>query len=216
MPHDKDQPVDLSLPNPYGDAALTTKHQKRYVGYFKNAEGPVLEIGCGRGAMLQVLKDFGVDSYGLDFSSIAVDQCKEQHLTAVQGDAIEHIRGLGNSSLGGIFCAHVIEHFTPQDAADLFHEMFRVVKPGGAIVLITPNARDLRTTERFWLDTTHVRLYPQKLLLAMLNHEGFRKIATMEDREPSRNFMETLMKFLVRTWFLGYMFRGDLVVIATR
>jgi O-antigen chain-terminating methyltransferase len=110
----------------------------------------------------------------------------------------------------------VIEHLQPARVAELFHECHRAMRPGGKLILITPNAKDLRTTERFWLDPSHVRPYPQKLLTAMLADAGFSHVTVTEDREPSRNFLERIVKLLIRVWFLGYMFRGDLVVIAER
>jgi hypothetical protein len=61
-----------------------------------------------------------------------------------------------------------------------------------------------------------VRPYPEKLLIALLKKEGFKDITVSEDREPARNIMERFVKVFLRIWFMGFMFRGDLVVIAKR
>jgi SAM-dependent methyltransferase len=216
MNHHVGAEIDMKLPNPYGGEEVTEKHQKRYLRYYKQSPGTVLEIGCGRGAMLTLLKDAGIPSYGLDSSEVSVTYCREKDLNVVQGDALQHLKTLETASLGGIFCAHMIEHLEPNNVIELIREAHRVIKTGGTFIIITPNARDLRTTERFWLDITHVRPYPEKLVKALLVTEGFTNIIIREDTEPSKNVLERMLKYLLRLWFMGFMFRGDLVVIAIR
>lgn len=209
-------PLDAGLLYKWGEEELTETHQKPYLNYFKNAPGTVLEIGCGRGVMLRMMKEAGIKAYGIDSSEEAVKYCQEKGLDAIHGDAISHIASLAAASLGGIFCGHVIEHMQPAQAMEFIKESYRVFKPGANIIIITPNPKDLRTTERFWLDITHIRPYPEKLLVALLKREGFEKISVMEDKEPSKNIMQRIAKVLLRMWFMGFMFRGDLVVIAER
>jgi 2-polyprenyl-3-methyl-5-hydroxy-6-metoxy-1,4-benzoquinol methylase len=199
-----------------GTEDLTEKVQARFVAYFLHASGTVLEIGCGKGVMLSMLKEQGVPAYGIDLSDTIVKYCQEKGLEAFQSDLLSHLRKLKDGSLGGIFCAHVIEHLHPSDAIEFFSQAARVLKPNGRLVLITPNTKDLRTSERFWLDITHVRPYPEKLLYAILRREGFQSIKAFADKEPARNIYERIIKTLVHFWFLGYMFVGDLVVIAER
>jgi ubiquinone/menaquinone biosynthesis C-methylase UbiE len=102
----------------------------------------------------------------------------------------------------------------PAGAVEFLKESCRVLKPGSRLIIITPNCKDLRTTERFWLDVTHVRPYPEKLLVPLLEREGFTVLAVAEDREPTNNIFERAAKTFLKIWFMGYMFRGDLVVIA--
>lgn len=200
----------------WGNDELTERHQKGYLVYLRNAPGNVLEIGSGRGVMLRMMREAGIKGYGIDASEDAVKHCRENGLDAVHGDAIAHLASLPPKSLGGMFCGHVIEHMQPARAVDFIQESCRVLKSGARLVIITPNAKDLRTTERFWLDTTHVRPYPEKLLVSMLKRAGFVNIKTMEDKEPARNFWEKAAKFFLRAWFMGFMYRGDLVVVAER
>jgi hypothetical protein len=110
----------------------------------------------------------------------------------------------------------VIEHLHPSDAIEFLSQAVRVLKTKSRLVLITPNTKDLRTTERFWLDITHVRPYPEKLLRVLLQREGFQSIHAFADKEPARNIYERIIKTLVHYWFLGYMFVGDLVIVAER
>ncbi|MGD0590388.1 MAG: class I SAM-dependent methyltransferase [Bacteroidota bacterium] len=199
-----------------GTEELTEKVQARFVHYFLNSPGTVLEIGCGRGVMLEMFKEKGIQAYGIDLSDTTVKYCKGKGLEATCSDLLSHLQSLQDGSIGGIFCAHVIEHLKPEDAIEFFKQAYRVMKQTSKLVIVTPNAKDLRTTERFWMDITHVRPYPEKLLWMLLQREGFHIIQAFSDKEPARNILERIIKKLIYYWFLGYMFVGDQIVIAER
>ncbi len=208
--------LDQSLLHQWGTETITAAHQVKYVKHFLDASGKVLEVGSGKGVMLGLLRNAGIAAYGLDLSEEAAEICRKKGLEVVLGDVLSHLESLPAESLGGIFCAHVIEHMPPTSAVAFIAECRRVLRQRGRVVLITPNARDLRTTERFWLDLTHVRPYPEKLLRVLLTKQGFREVRTFCDTEPSANVLEKVAKALLRAWFMGYMFTGDLVVVAER
>jgi hypothetical protein len=63
---------------------------------------------------------------------------------------------------------------------------------------------------------THVRPYPEKLMRFLLARQGFSCIKTFTNTEPYKNFFEKVAKTLMRIWFMGYIFTGDLVVVAQR
>jgi len=208
--------LDTALLYAWSDDDLRERHQKKYLRHLANAPGMVLEIGSGRGVMLRLMKEAGITAYGLDSFEDAVIYCRGKGLDVVHGDALGHLAALPDASLGGIFCAHVIEHMQPAQAIELIRESYRVLKPGARIVIITPNPKDLRTSERFWLDITHVRPYPQKLLIVLMEREGFDNIKSYDAGEPARNIFEKCAKAFLKMWFMGFMFRGDLVLIADR
>jgi ubiquinone/menaquinone biosynthesis C-methylase UbiE len=199
-----------------GTEELTEKVQARFIKYFRDSPGKILEVGCGKGVMLCMLKEKGIRAYGIDLSETTVKYCQQKGLEAIYCDLLSHLRSLDNCSLGGIFCAHVIEHLQPSEAIEFLRQACRVLMPKSKLVLITPNAKDLRTTERFWLDVTHVRLYPGKLLCELLRREGFQSVQMFSDKEPARNIFERIIKTIVHYWFLGYMFIGDLILVAER
>ncbi len=208
--------IDTDLLYAWSEDDLREQHQKRYLRHLKNAPGKVLEIGSGRGVMLRLMKEAGIPAYGLDSFEDSVIYCKGKGLDVVHGDALSYLAQLPAGSLGGIFCAHVIEHMQPTQAITLIKESYRVLKPGSRFIIITPNPKDLRTSERFWLDITHVRPYPEKLLFVLMKKEGFGNIKSYEDGEPARNIFEKSAKALLKMWFMGFMYRGDLVVVADR
>jgi SAM-dependent methyltransferase len=208
--------LDTGLLYAWSDDELRERHQKRYLRLLTNAPGKVLDIGSGRGVMLRLMKGAGITAYGIDSFEEAVIDCRAKGLDVVCSDALSHLSLLPSASLGGIFCAHVIEHMQPTQAIELIKESFRVLKPGARIVIITPNPKDLRTGERFWLDITHVRPYPEKLLRVLMGRAGFINISTHEDGEPTKNIIEKCAKIFLKLWFMGFMFRGDLVIVADR
>lgn len=190
--------------------------QRRHLRYFQGLSGPVLDLGCGRGTMLELLQASGITAYGVDLSSEVVKQCGQRGLRVQHADALDHLRSLPAETLEGIYCSHVIEHLPPLQAVELIHEIGRVLKPSGVVVLVTPNAKDLRINERFWLDPTHVRLYPEKLIRRLLERTGFQVERVTCDPEPSPNRVVMIAKWVLWAWFLGFMFTGDLVVVANR
>ena len=125
---------------------------------------------------------------------------------------------LGDSSLGGIFCSHVIEHLHPPEALRLIRESYRVLKSGGTLVLVTPNPQNLLVlTEVFWLDLTHVRFYPVRLLNRVLEEVGFTFVKCFEDKHTRYGTpYRAVAGFLRRVWFWGLANRGDVVAVGRK
>ena len=195
------------------------KQQKKFVKYFLRAPGPVLDLGCGRGVMLELLQNERVDSYGVDSFGPGIQTCREKGLRVIDCDLFTHLKGLARSSLGGIFCSHVVEHLTPALAMVLLRESARILSPGGTLVLVTPNSKDLLVVmESFWLDLTHVRFYPARLLRILLEQVGFHSVKTLEDKDTrySKVLYKRIAGFVRRLWFWGLVSRGDVIAIARR
>jgi len=195
------------------------KQQKKFVKYFLGAPGPILDLGCGRGVLLELLHRERVDSYGVDTFGPGIEACREKGLTIVDCDLFAHLKSLPDSSLGGIFCSHVVEHLTPAQAIVFLRESARVLRPGGTLVLVTPNSKDLLVvTEGFWLDLTHVRLYPARLLGMLLEQVGFHFVQTLEDKDTRYSDVpyKRIGGFIRRLWFWGLVSRGDVIAVARR
>jgi len=194
-------------------------HQAKYVRYFRNAPGRVVDLGCGRGIMLQLLNNAGIECYGVDRFPPALEICKSKGLQVIAGEVTEHLRDCPTESLGGIFCSHVVEHFFPPAVISLCREAIRTLRLGGRFMIITPNSKDLNVIrEIFWLDVTHVRLYPDRLLKSLLTQAGFREIEIFEDKDTrySRNPLRAAAGFVRKLWLWGLTNRGDLVVVGTK
>ncbi len=127
----------------------------------------VLDLGCGRGESLALLRQHGVAGRGVDSSARMVDLCRERGLEAEVGDLFAYLASLPEASLGAIVSFHVIEHLPPESLDRLVRLAYRALRPGGALILETPNPLSLVVAARnFWLDPTHRRpVHPESLKL---------------------------------------------------
>ncbi|MCC6728476.1 MAG: class I SAM-dependent methyltransferase [Chthonomonadales bacterium] len=133
--------------------------------------GRVLDVGCGPGLFLDLLRERGVEAHGIDLDADMVARCRARGHSADVGDARDRA-GLGGP-WGGIHLGHVVEHMDGPAAVALLEACAGALEPGGLLVVRTPNwANDQVRGGGFWLDHTHVRPYPLELLERVLADIG--------------------------------------------
>lgn len=138
------------------------------------ADSPVLDIGCGRGEWLELLRDEGLHAWGVDGNQVAVENCKKMGLQVVVDDAMRHLNGLPDQCVGAVTAFHVIEHIPFEALAPLFDEIMRVLKPGGLVILETPNPENITVGAHwFWFDPTHIRPLPPAPTCFLVASRGF-------------------------------------------
>jgi O-antigen chain-terminating methyltransferase len=142
----------------------------RIAGYlpYLAAGGPALDLGCGRGEALALLREHGIAARGVDGSARMVAMCRERGLDAVQGDLFAALAAAPPGSLGAVLSFHVVEHL-PIGALDrLVRLAWGALRPGGTLILETPSPLSLVVGARnFWLDPTHARpVHPESLRLS--------------------------------------------------
>jgi SAM-dependent methyltransferase len=154
-----------------------------YLPWLGKVPGPVLDVGCGRGEALALLRDHGIQARGIDSSARMVALCRERGLEAEEGDAFAVLAALPEGSLGGVVSFHVIEHLPAASLDRLVRLAFRALKPGGVLILETPNPLSMLVAARsFWLDPTHVRpVHPESLKL-MYELAGFDPVERLDLR----------------------------------
>ncbi len=159
------QPPPPALPMDYfafqerfrGSATAIKARQQPYVEYFRGRE-PVLDLGCGRGEFLELLKEAGVASRGIDSDASMVAYCRERGLPAEQGDLMPFLAGQPDASVGGIFAAQVIEHLPPSVLLALLQSAYAKLQPGGVLLLETINPLCLwALASSYTLDLTHAQ-----------------------------------------------------------
>ena len=147
-----------------------------YVSLFAGASD-VLDIGCGRGEFLGLLREQGVTGRGIDLNDAMVEVCRDQGLDATQADALSYLRGLADGALGGLFAAQVVEHLEPAYLTNLLETAFEKLRPGAPIVLETINpACWFAFFESYIRDITHVRPLHPDTLKFLLIASGFGQI----------------------------------------
>ncbi|MEO7191121.1 MAG: class I SAM-dependent methyltransferase [Vicinamibacterales bacterium] len=135
-----------------------------YVPIFEGLQD-VLDIGCGRGEFLDLMRQHGVRGRGVDLNQAMVEEARARGLDATQGDALQYLSGLPDATLGGVFASQVVEHLQPEYLAKLLETAGHKTRPGGIIVLETINPTCwVAFFESFIRDLTHVRpLHPDTL-----------------------------------------------------
>ncbi|MGB7761280.1 MAG: methyltransferase domain-containing protein [Bryobacteraceae bacterium] len=146
--------------------------QRIYVADFKGC-GNVLDIGCGRGEFLELMREAGVPARGIDSSIESVAACREKGLDAETADLFDYLRGLDEGQLDGIFCAQVVEHLPPERLPEMIRLAASRLDRHGIMVIETPNPECLAIfSTYFYLDPTHYRPVPAKLLSFYLSESG--------------------------------------------
>jgi O-antigen chain-terminating methyltransferase len=144
-----------------------------YVPLFADATD-VLDIGCGRGEFLDLLREAGISARGLDLNHEMVEVCRARGLAVDEGDALGYLSGLPDASLGGILAAQVVEHLEPSYLMRLIEVAYHKLRPGARIVLETINpACWYAFFESYIRDLTHVRPVHPDTLQYLLTASGF-------------------------------------------
>ena len=147
-----------------------------YLPLFEHAND-VLDVGCGRGEFLELLRDRGLRARGIDINPAMVEVCKGKGLHAETGDALAYLEGLPDGSLGGLFAAQVVEHLEPRYLMRLLDAAFDKLRSGAPIVLETINPSCwFAFFESYIRDLTHVRPVHPDTLKYLLIATGFQRI----------------------------------------
>jgi SAM-dependent methyltransferase len=153
------------------DSARLREGRAYYVPMFDGCD-EVVDVACGRGEFLEALGR-GV---GVDVEEAMVRVAREAGLSVELDDAFDYLAAR-SASFDGVFSAHFIEHLTYERAAELLRRSYSALRPGGVLVVATPNAASIPTLQRhFWWDATHVRMYDPELLTFMLKQAGFEQL----------------------------------------
>ena len=165
--------------------------QLGYVADFKGCAN-VLDIGCGRGEFLELMRAAGIPARGIDSSPESIALCREKGLQAETADLFDHLRGLGEGDLGGIFCAQVVEHLPPERLPEMIRLAAGRLERNGIMVIETPNPECLAIfATYFYLDPTHARPVPEKLLSFYLSEFGIGDLKVRR-LEPALDSMPAL------------------------
>jgi len=137
----------------------------------------VLDVGCGRGEWLELLREGKLEAIGIDLNEAMVAQCKERGLKVVQGDAIEFLRNLPDRSQGAVTGFHIIEHLPLEMLIQLLMHSRRVLKPGGIAIFESPNCKNLMVGAcNFNIDPTHRNPVFPETAQFMLETQGFERV----------------------------------------
>jgi O-antigen chain-terminating methyltransferase len=133
-----------------------------------------LDLGCGRGEWLQLLKEHGIQAHGVDLDADMLAAAQALSLSVRQADAIQALEAIPDGCIAVLSAFHLVEHLPFESLQKLVTQAHRVLVPGGLLIMETPNPDNMQVaTSNFYLDPSHIKPIPSKLLSFVTEHTGF-------------------------------------------
>jgi 2-polyprenyl-3-methyl-5-hydroxy-6-metoxy-1,4-benzoquinol methylase len=165
--------------------------QRMYAGRFRE-HAPVLDLGCGRGEMLEVFRESGNAARGIDLNDDSIALCQASGLEVEKADLFAYLGALPDGSLGGVVCCQVVEHLPPARLPEMIRLIHAKLRTGGLVAIETPNPECLAIfATHFYIDPTHRHPIPPVLASFYLEEAGFGAIE-VERLSPSIESMPSL------------------------
>jgi O-antigen chain-terminating methyltransferase len=179
---------------------------------------PLVDVGCGRGEWLELLKEQQLDAVGVDSNRVLVSECLKRNLKVIEEDLIGYLRRLPDASLGAVSGFHIIEHLPLETLVELLDQTIRVLKSGGGVIFETPNPQNVLVGScNFYFDPTHRNPLPSQVMRFLLESRGFAQVEVMNlnpsddtpvagDSELARRFNRYFygpMDYAVMGWKVG-------------
>jgi SAM-dependent methyltransferase len=174
-----------------GSRELILSRLAAYLPFIEPLKGladvvPAVDLGCGRGEWLELLKQHGFQGQGVDVDAGMLDACRERDLQVTEGDAIQFLKALPNESQMIVSGFHLAEHLPFEILQTLIQEALRVLKPAGLLILETPNPENLKVSSvYFYLDPSHRNPLPPDLLAFVPEYYGFSRVKVVRLQEDS-------------------------------
>jgi 2-polyprenyl-3-methyl-5-hydroxy-6-metoxy-1,4-benzoquinol methylase len=138
--------------------------QRAYVPLLEG-HAPVLDLGCGRGELLDLLREAGVSASGVDIDAGMVEHARAKGHEVELADGVDHLRALGEGALGALVAIEVIEHLPYERLIELLELAGSRLRDGGLLLLETVNPHAIAAVKAFWVDPTHRHpIFPETAL----------------------------------------------------
>jgi SAM-dependent methyltransferase len=160
-----------------GRTESVKERQRVYVDDFRDA-APVLDVGCGRGELLALLRDAGVEARGVDADGDMVAFARGDGLDVEQADAVSYLESLADGSLGGIFMGQVVEHLPPAMLVRTLELSAQKLREGGLLIAETINPLSPLALRNYFADLTHAQPLVPETLAVLARQVGFSQVET--------------------------------------
>jgi O-antigen chain-terminating methyltransferase len=190
------QPAAASVPDYFafesrmrGSVDSIRDRQRVYVDVLREA-APVLDAGCGRGELLGLLREAGVEAHGIDADSDMVAYARGDGLDVDQADLVEYLQGAGDGSLGAIFMGQVVEHLPAPTLVQTFQLAAAKLRPGGVLIAETINPLSPIALRNYFADLTHAQPLVPETLELLARQSGFVETEIRFLNEPAERLTE--------------------------
>lgn len=142
----------------------------------------VADLGCGLGGFVKLLRSHGIDAFGVDSDPMCVKEARNHDIPVIQDDVLGYLHQVEAESLDAIFSAHLVEHLPYAVVLELIELSLRALRPGGRLLLATPNPRALVShLELYTMHFGHVAMYHPNLLAFFMRYAGFGTVSYGEN-----------------------------------
>ncbi len=190
------QPAAAALPDYFafesrmrGSVEAIRERQRRYVDDLR-AAAPVLDVGCGRGELLQLLREAGVEARGIDADADMVAYARGEGLDVEQADLVEYLERQEDGTFGGIFMGQVVEHLPPGVLVRALELAAAKLRAGGALVAETINPLSPLALRHYFADLTHAQPLVPETLELLARQSGFAETEIRYLNEPADRLSE--------------------------
>jgi SAM-dependent methyltransferase len=133
-----------------------------------------IDLGCGRGEWLSVCSSLGLKCCGVDQNEGMLEAGRGNGFTVVKKDILAYLINMEAESHDLISAFHVIEHLSQVQIQSLIHEAYRALRPGGLLIMETPNYANLHVcSSSFYKDPTHQTPINPELIRLYMEEAGF-------------------------------------------
>lgn len=173
---------------------------------------PLLDVGCGRGEWLELMREKGYAALGIDHNKIMIRSCLELDLDVIETDLIKFLRNQKANYFAAVTGFHLIEHLQLDVLVKFFDESLRVLKPGGMIIYETPNPENLiMAAFSFYSDLTHIKPMVPQTVQFLAEQRGFVRTEIKRLHKYSDNLDLEENDTFKKNWFYSEM---DFAIIA--
>jgi SAM-dependent methyltransferase len=167
----------------------TRSKQRPYVELLAGA-APVVDVGCGRGELLGLLREAGVEARGVDADADMVAYARGEGLEVTQADVLAYLEEVEPGSLGGIAAMQLVEHLPPPALVRFLELAHRALRPGGVLLLETIDPLSPLALRNYFADLTHAQPLVPETLELLVAGAGFGGIEVRPANPPAERLAE--------------------------
>jgi SAM-dependent methyltransferase len=173
------------------DSRTVAAKQRIYLDYVDRdvaRDAPFLDLGCGRGEFLQILRGAGVESIGVDVNPEVLGPLRAQGFTVFEQDLVAFLEHEG-PIFSGASVLQVAEHLPPLQIEQVLSLIAQRLVPGAVLIVETPNPLCPFALGMFHTDPTHISPIPPERMRYAVEAAGFERTVTLfQARIPEGQF----------------------------